>query len=286
MNRLGNRFFALAMAAAFVLSMAGFAEAQKRNEREVRDAVRSLMSKIDDFEYDLRFQMQSSSADNGQIAEVTDDIRSLKDEVRQFQKNLDQRRENRDDVSRMIDMARPIDEFMRDVSQNRRVEDGWKGVRTQLGRIAANYGLTTDWDADGQATPTNDYPDTVQKNTMSVGLSGTYDLDRARSESVDDIVSATALGNEQRDDLKEKLVAPAQMAIDIRGNQVTLATSNASPVTFIADGRDKVEQSGGKTLRLRATMSGQVLTVSSLSGETDYTITFTSASNGQVLKVS
>lgn len=287
MKRIGNTFAAIGMMAAFFLGTAVIAEAQKRNDREVRDAVRSLMSKLDDFEYDLRYQMQSTSDPNTQVADISDDIRDLKDEVREFQKNLDLRRENRDDVTRMIDLARRVNEFMRTFPQNRRVDDSWKGTRAQLDRIAANYGVTTDWDADADVTPVKDYPDPLPKNSISVGLSGTYDLDIARSEDVNDIVSDTSLGSEQQEDLKEKLQAPGQIAIEIRGDQVTLATSNASPVTFIADGRDKVEQIGnGKTLRLRATMSGQVLTVSSLGGETDYTITFTSMSNGRILKVS
>ena len=67
---------------------------------------------------------------------------------------------------------------------------------------------------------------------------------------------------------------------------MTLATSNASPVTFIADGREKTETVNGRTLRLRATMSGQALTVSSLGGETDYTITFVSEGGGRTMKVS
>ena len=73
--------------------------------------------------------------------------------------------------------------------------------------------------------------------------------------------------------------------MDVRGNQVTLATSNAAPITFIADGREKTENSGGRTVRLKATMNGQQLTVSSLGGQTDYTITFVSADNGNTLKV-
>lgn len=287
MRTLGNRSVTLAMIAAFLLGTAGLAVAQKRNEREVRDAVRSLATKIDDFEYDLRYQMQSSSDNSSQVADISDDIRNLKDEVREFQKNLDQRRENRDDVNRMIDMARRVHEFMRTFQQNRRLEESWKGVRTQLDRIASNYGVTTDWDADAEAIPVKDYPDPIQKNTVTVGISGTYDLDTARSENVNDVVSDTSLAAEQQEDLKDKLQAPAQIAIDIRGNQVTLATSIASPVTFTADGRDKVEQAGnGKTIRLRATISGQTLTVSSIGNDTDYTITFTSVSNGQVLKVS
>lgn len=275
------------MVIAIIIGMAGLADAQRRNDREIHDAIRSLNSKIEDFETNLRYQMQSSSDNNTRVADITDDIRALRDSVRQFQDNYDRRRENRDDVNQIVDAARRVDGFLQTYPQNQRVQDDWKGVRNQLDRLSANYGVTTNWTNEEEPQWVKDHPDPVQKNTLSVGLSGTYDLDAARSESVDDIVANTSLGNEQREDLKDKLVAPGQIAIDIRGNQVTLATSNASPVTFTADGRDKVERSAsGKTIRLRATLGGQVLTVSSLGGETDYTITFTSVSNGKGMKVS
>ncbi len=275
------------MFAAFVFGTASMAHAQARNEREVRDALRSLSSRIDDFEYDLRYQMQSSSQNGDELADVADDIRDLRDSVKQFQNNFDRRRENRDDVASIVTSARQINTFISASGQNRRVTDDWSAVIKQIDRIGVSYGISNTWDTEEDPQPVKDYPVPSRSGTVSVGLSGTYDIDVARSESVDDVVSNSNLGNEQREDLKDKLQAPAQIAIDIRGNQVTLATSNASPVTFTADGRDKIEQAGnGKTIRLRATLNGQVLTVSSLGGETDYTITFTSVSNGQVLKVS
>lgn len=275
------------VAVSIMVGLAGFAEAQRRNDRDIRDAVRSLNSRIEDFESNLRYQMQSSSDNDNRVADVADEIRVLRDSVRQFQDNFDRRRENRDDVNKIAAAARGVDQFLKNSPQNRRVEDDWKGVRAQIDRLGANYGVTNNWNIAEDAQGDIDYPGTNQTRTVNVGLSGTYRLDAARSERVDDIVADTNLGDQQREDLKEKLIAPEEIAIDIRGNQVTLATTNAPAVTIIADGRDKTEQSPtGKTVRLRATLRGEALTVSSLGGETDYTITFTSVSGGQGLKVS
>ncbi len=291
MRSIKNTFSLSLVVLSLVLASAGLADAQKRNEKEVRDSIRSLNTNIDNFEYDLRYQMQSNSSNDGQLSDVSGDIRTLKDSVSQFQKNLDQRRENRDDVNQIVSSARPIDQFMRSNGQNGRVDENWTFVKKQIERLGNNYGVTPNWDNEDYPQGVKDYPDPVvtnsNTNSFSVGLSGTYDLDMGRSESVDDIVTGTDIGQTDREDLKEKLEAPGQIAIDIRGNQVTLATTKASPVTFSADGRDKVEQTGnGKTIRLRGTIRGNVLTVSSLGGETDYTVTFTSISNGQGLKVS
>ena len=268
-----------------VFGLIGIADAQKRNDRDIRDAVRSLNSKLDDFETNLRYQMQSSSSNNGQISAVSDQIRGLRDSVKAFQDYYDKKRENRDDVTYIVDSARRIDQFLQTTPQNRRVQDDWDDIHKQIDRLAANYGVTPDWNPRANSRTTPNLPP-VQTGTYGVGLSGTYDLDMARSENVDDIVADTKLATDQREDLKEKLVAPGQIALDIRGTQVTLATSNASPVSFAADGWEKTEQSAsGKTVRLRATLSGQTMTVSSLGGETDYTIIFTSLSNGKGMKV-
>ena len=293
MNSYRQAAASIALIAAFVFGGAMTAAAQRQNTREVRDAVRSLNSKLEDFEYNLRFQMESSSASSERISDVTDDIRMLRDGVRAFEDNLDRKRENRDDVNRIIESAKRIGQFLREYPQNRRVEDDWQGVRTQIDRLSANYGVTADWEGAAEPPWVADDRDTVQSsssgpsaNTVFVGLSGTYELDMARSEKVDDIMADTSLGNQHREDLRDKLTAPQQITLNIRGNEVTLGTSNSSPVTVIADGRDKTEQSStGRTVRLRATLNGDVLTVSSLGGDTDYTIVFASISNGRGLKV-
>jgi hypothetical protein len=284
MKKLTNTVVYIALFTAIILGFASAADAQKRNDRDIRDAIRSLNSKLDDFEYNLRNQMQSSSTAKDDLADMDDSIRSLRDAIYDFQENYDRKRENRDDVNKIVQTAQTINDGVRNAQLNRRVEDDWKGVRAQIDRLSVNYGVVNKWD--GSNSPQYSPPVTTS-GTLNVGLSGTYDIDRGRSENIDDIVSDTNLGTDQQQDLKSKLEAPEQIAIDIRGNQVTLATTNASPVMFIADGRDKVEKSAnGSTIRLRATISGNVLTVSSLGGETDYTITFTSVSNGREMKVS
>jgi hypothetical protein len=287
MKKLTNSIVYIALFSAVLLTFASTATAQKRNERDIRDSLRSLNSKLDDFEYNLRNQMQGSSASRDDLADMEDDIRALRDTIYDFQENYNRQRENRDDVNKIAQAARPINDGVRNLQLNRRVEDDWKGVRSQIDRLSANYGVVNKWDGSNSSQYPQYPPMTSTSGTFNVGLSGTYDIDRARSENIDDVVSDTNLGNDQQQDLKSKLEAPEQIAIDIRGQQVTLATTNASPVTFIADGRDKVEKDAqGRTIRLRATLSGNTLTVASLGGETDYTIIFTSVSNGRGMKVS
>jgi hypothetical protein len=287
-KKIKNFAAAVSVVLAFFLA-AGTADAQRRNDRDIRDAVRSLSSKLDDLENDLRYRMQSTSDPNSQVSAVMDDIRELQDATHEFDQNLYSHRDNGQDMSSIVNAAKPVEAFLRSNPQNRRVDDDWAGVKRQIDRLAANYGITVNWndmDEEPQNVPDQRWPVPKGDRMQTVGLSGTYELDRARSENIDDLVTSENLGSEQRQDLKGKLEAPQQISLDIRGDQVTLATSDAAPVTFTADGRDKTDRNAsGQNIRVRATLSGEKLIISSLGGDTDYTITFTSLSNGQSMRV-
>jgi hypothetical protein len=296
-KRVFSAYFAVGL---LIFGIAGQTSAQtRRNEREIRDIVRSLRTSIDDFQYNLMYQLKSNSADQDEIIEVERNLRGLHDRINSFETNLDRRRENNDDVSRIIDASGNINTYLSANPQNRRIENEWANVRTQIDRLAAAYNVTINRRG-GAANYPNDnrYPDNNTRSTnnypsrqnSNVGndfvLTGTYRLDAARSENTSDIIADSNIGADTaRRDLEEKLQSPEQIAIDVRGNQVILASSNASPVTFTADGTTRTETNNGKTLRVRAALRGQELIVSSLTNDTDFTVTFSSIDNGRSLKV-
>lgn len=295
MNGFRKLFFIYLAIGLMILGFAGQSDAQnRRSEREVRDIIRNLNSKIDDFEYNLTYQLRSTSADRQEIDGVTASLRNLQDRIRAFEADLDNRRENVDDVSGILDAAKNIDDFLSVNQQNRRVETDWAEARRLLDRLASVYNAGRSGQNTGASNNSNDsndsddYPANSLPSTPSsfYGLSGTYRLDAARSESADEILSVSDVsGDADRRDLQNKLEAPEEISIEMRGNQVTLASSKAAPVTFTADGTTRTENSNGQTLRLRAILRGEELTVSSLGGETDYTITFALIDNGKSLKV-
>ena len=282
---------AVTAVALIIVAVAGPADAQRRNERQIRDIVRSLNAQIDDFQYGLDHQLRSTSSRNQDVETVHDSIRNLQVKVDEFEENLNNRRENRDDVREIITAAKDVDVFLAQNPQNRRIDTNWQNVRNSINNLASNYGVTPDW-----STRISNYPGTTRDQigtpipprtggSLSTGLTGTYSLDTGRSENTADIISNSGVAAGQRQDLESKLDAPQQIAIDVRGNQVTLASSKAQPITFVADGREKTEQSNGRTIRVRATLRGDDLTVSSLGGETDYTVTFSPMDNGRAMKV-
>ncbi|MBK9153920.1 MAG: hypothetical protein IPM25_06840 [Chloracidobacterium sp.] len=282
MNRFFKPLFLFAAASVLVLGLAPAADAQKRNERAVRDAVRSLDTQIDDLKYSIDFEVRN----NGGTVALSDagrGLENLKDKVGVFESDLDARREDPGDISEIVTAAKDVDAALLSARTLRSINDQWAETKRTIEKLALEYGVAADW----SVRMSNGSRDTVVpvRATVSVGLTGTYRLDPSRSEKAADIISSTGVADVHRRELESKLEAPEQLAILVRGRQVTLASSIAEPVSIDADGREKVETNGGRQIRLKATLKGQQLVVSSLGGETDYTITFVSADNGRTLKV-
>ena len=291
MNRLRGVFSVYFVIGLIVFGFVAQADGQnRRNEREVRNILRDLNSKVDDFRYELDNEFRRAAVNRNEQNEINNNLKDLENNISKFEGKFGRQRENADDVSSILDAAKNINDFVNRQQFSRKSKGDWVNVRGLLDRLASNYNVSWDWD-DDNANYQNDYPSS-NTNSYNSNLTGTYQLDVSKSESTREIADrAIRNGNSQnssdaRQDLESKLEAPEQIAIDVRGNQVTLASSRASQINFTADGREKTETlDNGKTVRVRATLRGQELTVSSLSGDTDYTIVFNSADGGKTMRV-
>jgi hypothetical protein len=268
--------------------------------------LRRVNSKVDDFRYSLDGELSRTAAGRNTKGEINDGLQNLEDSLKNFDDKFQRRRENGDDVTDVLRSAKYINDTLslNRVSGNR-IQNDWTEIRGLLDRLASNYAVRWSWnsqngrDADYNSNDnrfpddnrsSNNYPAT-QANYGNNTLTGTYKLDASRSENASEIADR-AIGNRNasnnsagRGDLQNKLEAPEQITVDVRGSQVTLSSSRAAPVTFTADGRDRSETSGGKTTRVRATLRGQELTVASLSGDNDFTVIFASIDNGNAMRV-
>jgi hypothetical protein len=79
---------------------------------------------------------------------------------------------------------------------------------------------------------------TRSNSSSSYGLTGTYRLDPSRSEDAGEIAEK-AIRNDNvqnnrdaQSDLEDKLQAPEQLMIEVRGSQVTLGSSKAPQITL------------------------------------------------------
>lgn len=294
MKRFSNALLSFAAIFAVSLGFAASGDAQTRNQRQVRDLIRSLNAQVDDFQYGLEYELRNNSAGSRTNAnELNNGLRQLQDAVTAFDENFQARRENRNDINDIVAAASVVERALGSITVNRRLEADWQDVKKNITSLGANYGVVARFDGrmPSSTNSSNNTPNDTWDNpqpvaaTLNAGLTGTYSLDTGRSENINDILSNTGVSASNRIDLQSKLEAPQQIALDVRGNQVTLASSKASPVTIVADGSEKTENVNGRTIRLKASLRGDELTVSSLGGETDYTIIFTVQDGGNSMKV-
>lgn len=298
MNNLKIKFLAILTIAFLFISIATQVNAQQGriNEREINGIITRLNVKLDDFRYGLDSGGNRNPVSQNDVNQLSDYLNDLKSDVESFQGKLDDRNDSQEDVRQILESARSVNDYTLRLNLTGAVQSDWRAARTLLDQLAGKYNVSWNWNRGGNGNyPTNsNYPNgNISSNSnFNNGLTGTYRLDAARSENVGDIASE-AINNvdpqrreEARRDLEQKIQSPDQLAIDLRGNQVTISSTLASQITFTANGTDRTETlPDGSTLKVRSTLRGQVLTIASLGGSNDYTVTFTPIDNGRSLKV-
>ncbi|HEX8177957.1 MAG TPA: nuclear transport factor 2 family protein [Pyrinomonadaceae bacterium] len=121
---------------------------------------------------------------------------------------------------------------------------------------------------------------------------GVYRLDLERSDRLYSVVSNASsnlpFGEQQRFflDLTVRLAPPDQLAIERHGNRVQIASSRAPRITFDADGVTHTERSAdGQTIRTRAVLASDRLTVMTGGGGDRFTVVFEPLDGGRSLRV-
>lgn len=256
-----------------------------QDKKEINDLLNQLNGKLTDFQYNVNDEVNRNSIDQSDEIKINDSLGGLRADIEDFQQNLNKNRATQNDVSQIIDSASAMNDYLLSLRLNAKTQNDWKAVRNLLDQIASNYNVQTSWN---KSLPR-------QTNVSYSGnndLTGTYQLDVSRSDNVRQIAeeainsSNTQNRDEALQDLQSKLESPDNLAIEIRGNQAIVASSLSPQNTFSADGKDRSQTlSDGSTIRTRATLRGQELTISRLGSDNDYTVTFSPIDNGQSLKV-
>jgi hypothetical protein len=265
-------------------------QAQQRTYRGTNTAVRQLILRIQSHTQTFRTSLNAPNQGSiyGTSKEKIDSLtRDLDAAVVQLRERFDQRQSTAADAQEVLDRAAQIDRVItgRHI-RNRGVTSSWTNLNADLNQLATAYNLS--WPTVGQTYPNDTYP-----NTGVSSLTGTYRLDPSQSDNpsqaADRATQSVALGNRARlrDQLAARLESPDQIAIDLRGREVTLASSRAPQISFSADGIERVETTNsGRTIRARATLSGEQLIVSSVGDrDNEFSVTFNPLDNGRRLSV-
>lgn len=281
-----------ALLAVTILSVgATFAVAQRTTTyRGTNRVVRQLIVRIETNTVAMRNTLNAQT--QGRINRINRDqlnglVQDLNVSVVQLRQRFDRGQSTAADAQEVLNRAARVDDAMttRNI-RNAAVVRSWTALRVDLDQLATAYNLS--WPAIGQTYPNNNYP-----NNGVNRLTGTYRLDSSQSDdpiqAADRATRSVAYGDRARlrDQLTARLVSPEQLAIDLRGRDVTLASTRAPQISFSADGIERVETTNsGRTIRARATISGDQLTVSSTGDrDNEFNVTFNPIDNGRKLQV-
>jgi len=280
MNKFRNVFSIYLTIGLMMFGFAASANAQNsRNQQDVRVILRSLNSEMDDFRYSLNAELSRASINRNDKTAINKDVNNLEDAISEFDGKFQRGRETSRDVSDILADAKKVDSFVSLQRFGQNTQSDWMNVRELFDRLAQNYGVNPNWNGNN-STYSN-----VNYNTNN--LTGTYSLDSQRSDRTDDVLNdANVQSDDQRRELQEKLEPAEQIAIDVRGNQVIIASSKSAPFSLTTDGQDReVTLDNGQKVRVRATLKGQDLIISTRDSSNDYTSTYSSQENGNSMKV-
>ena len=290
-----KRLIATALSVTCLLLIPFAAQAQTRTYRGTFQSVRRLIVRIENRSTIFRHSVQNLASRNpneNYPAAAGEDIdsfaRDFDDSVRRLRDRFDARQSTTSDVQEVLNRAARIDYFLGRRTGDARTRNQWSLLRSDLNQLASAYNVR--W-----PQVSNTYPPQygTPQNQFSNSLTGTYRLDVSRSEdarSAADRATRNLAPSERRrvlDALTRRLESPDQLALDVRGRNVTIASTRAQQISFVADGRERFEtNANARTIRSRATLTGDQLTVSTTGDRgNDFTVTFDPVDNGQRLSV-
>jgi len=288
-----RKTMAALMIALVFAAGASLTQAQRQPYRGTYRSMQQLLSRIgtgtDLLLSRVNTRNRTSVYDRNIQADLGSSVQSLSSTVMQLRERFNSRTSTTADVQEVLNSAALVDRIIRGNTTDAVTLRTWTNLRADLNQLASVYGLR--W---SNVSQTNAYPSNNPPTQYGVSrLTGTYRLDPSRSDdpgqAADRATQSLGYGDRARirDQVAARLESPDQIAIELRGRDVTLASSRAPQITFTADGTERVETApNGRSIRARATLNGEQLIVSS-TGDfgNQFNVTFDPIDNGRALSV-
>jgi uncharacterized membrane protein len=260
------------------------------NDYQMRQLVDRLNIRSATFSRNFRSDLNRRGYNDNSLDEVRRQLNDFENALVQLRNRVNSRQSTSSDARNVLDRAAFLNNYLAERQLSNITENSWSSLRTDLDQLANAFNIAWNW----STYPGPDrYPYPGRDTSTRRDLTGTFRLDSARGDNVrtavDNATRHLSLAERQRvyDSLMRRLDPPQMLAIDRRGNSVTIASTRAPQINFVADGRDQMETTpGGRQVRVRATLSGDTLTINR-TGEraNDFTVTFDPTNDGRQLLV-
>ena len=261
------------------------------NDAQMRQLVQRLDARTATFSRVLRYDLNRA---NGRYS--ADDIRTHLSEFEsalvQLRNRVNSRQSTQADARNLLEHASYLNRYLTNRQFSYQTQNNWNVLRQDLDQLASAYNVSWNW---SNVPSDNNYGRNYPGNYGGTrrDLTGTFRLNTSRGDdaraAVDAATRNLSLAERQRvyDSLLRRLDPPQMLAIDRRGQSVTIASTRAPQINFVADGSEQVETTqSGRSVRVRAQFQGDMLTITR-TGEraNDFTVTFDPVDNGRALLV-
>jgi hypothetical protein len=182
------------------------------------------------------------------------------------------------DLDDVLRRGAALETELLNASPSQTVKDAWSTLQRDLDATARAFGQTWNW-----RNPT--YAPTSSGAAYYDRLSGTYELDPARSDNPRRSYRQSGSRGGYRD-VADRFNPPQVISIERRGNEITLASSDAPRTTFDASGRLISESRGARNATTRAAVYGDRLEITTNgAGNDDFVATFEPVDGGRSLRL-
>lgn len=279
----------LLTAFSLALPLSTLVQAQRNyrvSERQIEQLLTRIEARSNAFRNSFADSLSSTRNNNIRRSAATDASNQFVNAANRLPERFRSNNLNTGDVQDLLNRANQLNSATRGLWLSSSAQNDWRMLRSDLATLANYYNLR--WNEVG----VNNTYYTPQRRGSN-WLTGTWRLDTSRSDNVETVVDRETRGlpgnnpERARMMLQRRLEAPDTLALDRQGRQITLASTRAPQVNFSADGVTRTETNpNGRSVRVRAYLSGQQLTVSTVGDRgNDYNVTFVPIDNGQRMRV-
>jgi uncharacterized membrane protein len=255
------------------------------NDWQMRQLIDRLNTRSATFSRSLRQDLNRPSNDRYRVDEVRQQLSQFETALVQLRNRVNSRQSSSADAQNVLDRAAFLNSYVTDQRLSYQTTNNWNTLRQDLDRLASAFNIAWNWST-APGVPGG-------SSGTSGDLTGTFRLNTSRGDDVrsaiDNATRTLSAAERQRvyESLLRRFDPPQMLAIDRRGNSVTIASTRAPQINFVADGREQVETTPqGRSVRVRAMLSGDTLSITR-TGEraNDFTVTFDPSSDGRELLV-
>ena len=267
-------------------TVAGSGTGYRLTDFQMRQLIRRIDTHSNQFSRSFMQALNQSSLNGtSEEEEANRRLSEFESATSQLSNSFNRRAATPSDVQHVLEHAAYLNAFILDHRLDYRAQSDWTQLRGDLDQLASAYSVAWNW---------NSVPGSGGSGYGSdARLTGTYSLNASQGDNprvvAENATRSLPAAERQRvyDSLIRRLDPPDALAIERRGSNVTIASSRAPQINFVADGSEHVETTpNGRTVRVRASFSGDQLNIAR-SGERaqDFTVTFDPADNGRRLIV-